>query len=331
MTESQSLTDCGPREEDSPARISHGAILLRRLRFLCAIAVSAAMFWYVGWRVVKPVDPAGPVSLLMADQSVMAMAQLLGLAVAAAGLAVAICGAGCADRGPMAVAVGLATLGLRGSQLDALAMYRMHPPSTLRAAADPYPAAALMAECWLWLALIAVGFIVGRWVDSWFTQPRAAQPNISDRRGSPRRSSDVRYHVAAVIVGAMVAWVVLSYALGSDKEPILKGQVYFAVGVAFWAAALVAHALFKTTSRVWSLFLVAVVASAAYFLAGPDHKSIVYAGQTGTYLNIPHLARPLPIEYAAMGALGALWERDWMRLFRAILGMSTDDGATATA
>jgi hypothetical protein len=311
-------------------RATAGEMLLRRIRFVCAIAVSAAMFWYVGWRVVKPFDPAGPVSLLMIDQGVIAMAQLLGLAIVASGLAVAICGHGSADRGPLAIAVGLATLGLRGSQLDTLVMYRLFPPSTVRQPVDPFPTTALMAECWLWLALIAVGFVVGHWVDSWFGPPvdrRTAAQNAPSRRTAGERSADVGYSVGAVIVASLAAWAALSFSLDSAREPILKGQMYFAIGVSFLLAGLIAHGFFKTGSRMWSLVLVAVVASLAYVLGAPSAKSLEHARATGTYLNLNPLARPLPIEYAALGALGALWERDWMHLLRALFGLSSDDRA----
>jgi hypothetical protein len=292
------------------------------------MALAATIFWYVAWRVVKPVDPSGPISLLLVDQGVICMAQLLGLAIVSSGLAVAICGAGAADRGPLAVAVGLAALGLRGSQLDMLVMYRIHLSSTSRVVVDPFPATALIAECWLWLALIAVGFVVGRWVANWFAPASgSASPAgaVHDRRGMGGHASDVRQGLSAVIVASFVAWAVLTFTIGSDKDPILKGQMYFSVGVSFLAAGLVAHWFFRGSSRVWSLILVAVVASAAYFLGAPDAKAIERARETGVYLVLKPIARPLPIEFAALGALGALWERDWMRLFRAVLGLSTDE------
>ena len=77
------------------------------------------------------------------------------------GLCVAITGPGSAHRGPLAVAVGLATLGLRGSQIDMLLLSRLsaQPPQ------NPFPTWGLIAETWLWLALIGVGLVVGRWVD----------------------------------------------------------------------------------------------------------------------------------------------------------------------
>lgn len=313
MTDSQVLTPTTDTSAEVEPLPGQGEILLSRLRFTAGMAVAATIFWYVGWEVARPTDPCGPVSLLMVDQGVTAMAQLLGLAIVCSGLAVAICGAGSADRGPLAIAVGLAALGLRGTQLDMLVLYRLNPPIGTDGAVDPFPTTALVAECWLWLALIAVGFVVGRWVESWFT-PRAPS---QEQRAAEDHSPDVRRGMGAVIVASLVAWSVLTFTLGTSADVLDKGQIYFGVGFSFLAAGLIAHWFFRVSSRIWSLIVVAVVASAAYLVTGPDSETIRHAGEQGLYLNLAPFARPLPLEYAALGAVGALWERDWMHTLRA--------------
>jgi len=295
-----------------------GRALIMRIRFLCAMAVSATIFWYVGWWVAGPIDPDGPVSLLMLDQNVVAMAELLGLSVISSGLAVAICGAGSAGRGPLAIAVGLASLGLRGSQLDVLVLYRLNPPATSPVGMDPFPVWALIAECWLWLALIAVGFVVGRWVGSWFEPVNKASPRSSS---AEEHSSDVRQGLGTIAITAVVAWIAITLAMGSGANPILKGQVYFSLGLAFLVGALVAHGFLRTDSRIWTLIAVAIVATVAYVFAGPDDAALAAAQQSGGYVNLRPIVRPLPIEYAALGAIGILIEDDAMRFFRALFGL----------
>jgi len=306
---------------DEPSAVvpaSGGEEFIRRVRLICAMAVSAVVFWYVGWRVVTPTDPGGPVTLLLVEQGIVAMAQLLGLAIVSSGLAVAICGARSANRGPMAIAVGLGALGLRGSQIDMLVLYRMPTPGIEQVAADPFPTTALIAETWLWLALIAVGFVVGRWVEGWFS-PTGTQ---ATEKRSAAYAADVRQSMAACVVASLVAWSILSFAIGTDAAPILKGQVYFGITLAFLVAGLIAQCFFETGSRVWSLVVVAIVASAAYLLGSPSQKDIAHAEAAGVYLNLSPMVRPLPLEWAALGALGALWERDWMHALRALFGLS---------
>jgi hypothetical protein len=307
-----------------------GLVLIMRLRFLLAMAVSATIFWYVGWWVTVPVDPQGPVSLLLVDQGVVAMAELLGLAVVASGLAVAICGpgaiatpSGSAHRGPLAIAVGLASLGLHGAQLDALVLYRLNPPGAGAIGLDPFPVWALIAECWLWLALISVGFVVGRWVEGWFSPGQTAPPASLP---TADHSSDVRQGLGTIAITALVAWTVLSFSIGTDANPILKGQIYFSLGLSFLLGALAAHWFLRTDSRPWALVAVAVVATVAYVFGEPDQETITAARELGTHVNIRPFARPLPIEFASMGAAGVLLEGEAMRFFLAMFGIRSEEG-----
>jgi len=310
-----------PAYVDEPlADTRGGRRLIRRIRFVCGMAVAAAIFWYFGRWAAKPIDPRGPITLLMVDQGVVGMAELLGLGVIASGLAVAICGAGSAERGPLAIAVGLATLGLRGAEMDSLVLYRM---TSLRISpADIFPTWGLVAETWLWLALIAVGFVVGRWVDSWFAQEgsEAAIKSLS-------KPTDFRQALGAIALAALVAWAAVSYTLGGERYPLLKGQIYFAVAVSFVAGSLVAHWFFQRAARVWLLLAVAIVATAAYMFGSPSTQSLADARQTGSYVNLRSIVRPLPLEYAAMGAIGALLEQDVMELLKALFGLQVDDDA----
>lgn len=302
-----------------------GQTLILRIRLLAAMGVSAAIFWYVGWWVAGPIDPQGPVSLLMLDQGIVSVAELLGLAVVASGLAVAICGAGSAARGPLAIAVGLATLGLRGSQLDALVLYRMSPPAGTAVALDPFPVWALISETWLWLALIGVGFVVGRWVEGWFAANGQATPAGPTRT---ERTSDVRQGMGTIAATTLVAWAVLSFTTGSDVHAILKGQVYFSTGASFLFGALVSHWILRTSSCTWTLVAVAVVAGGAYVFGQPEQTALAAARDAGTYVNLSSMARPLPLEFAALGAIGVLMEGDAMRFFRALFGLGTPASRT---
>ena len=314
MTDSAALTTGEPGAGPAPAQ--GGELFLARLRLICALAMAAAVFWYVGWWAVRPIDPQGPISLLMIDQGVIAMAKLLGLAVVTSGLAVAICGEGAAERGPLAIGVGLAALGLRGAQLDRLILYRNTLlPGSVANGGISFPTWELVAECWLWLALIAVGFVVGRWVESWSSPGRPSPP--------ADQSSDVRQGLGTIAVTALVAWAVLAYSVGSDADRILKGQVYFAIGISFLVGGMVAHAVLRTTSRMWGLVAIPLVVSVAYLLGRPEDATL--AVSHGAYVSLKPLAQPLPLEFAALGSVGILLETDAIRWLRSLFGLSTAD------
>lgn len=308
------------RPDPPPVAAPHdgsGQALVQRMRLLCAMAVSAVIFWYFGWRVAQPVDPGGAVSMLMIENGVVTMAELLGLAVVVSGLAVAICGAGSAERGPLAVAIGLATLGLRGAQMDKLVLYRLTSTDP-DVAAHPFPAFEFIAETWLWLALIGVGFVVGRWVESWFAPAREPAP---PGRRSIDHATDIRQGVGTVAVAFFVAWVLVSFITGDEDMPLLKGQVYFALYAAFLFASLIAHWFFQMTTRTWALVSIALVATVAYLYGQPSEKVFEEARAIGAYVPLASVARPLPIEYAAMGAIGVLVEVDVMAFFAAVFGL----------
>jgi hypothetical protein len=298
-----------------------GQTLIRQLRFLAAMAVSAAIFWHVGSWAVGAAEANGPVTLININQSVVAMAELLGLAVVAAGLAVAIRGAGSAECGALAIAVGLAALGLHGSQIDSLVLYRLGPALANEPPRDPFPTVALIAETWLWLALISVGFVVGKWVDSWHDDAdRAVRPGHE-------HAPDVRQVLGAVAVVTLVAWAVIAYCMGGEQNPLLKGQIYFSVAMGFMIGGMMAGWLFRFRSPIWMLVAVALVATGAYLIAGPDAESLREAQARGTYLDLRSMVRPLPIEYASMGAVGALLERSAMNMLRALFGMPPGEQA----
>jgi hypothetical protein len=196
-------------------------------------------------------------------------------------------------------------------------MSRITSPRAEQVTADPFPAWGLLAETCLWLALIAVGFVVGRWVDSWF------EPGLRSREArSPLDDiPEYRHSFGTVGVCSLVAYLVVAYASGSVDYPLLKGQIYFCVWLAFLLGTLMAQWIFPDGARVWLLAAVAIVAGTAYLFGSPDSRTLTAAKDTGAYVTLPLVSRPLPIEYAALGAIGALMEQDALAFLRALFGL----------
>ncbi len=324
------MTDSGTvstnAQEESAKAPGVGDEFVRRLRFLAAMVVAGAIFWRFGWWVARPVDPAGAVALLTIDQSVTVMEKLLGLSVVVSGLAVAICGAGSAERGPLAVAVGLASLAFRGGRMDALVLQRLSEASSVEsgsAATMVYPVWGFIAETWLWLALIGMGFVVGRWVEGWFS---AERESTAGGAASVDHGADIRQGAGTVVVAFVVALVTILYTAGAPETPLLKGQLYFSLILAFLVASIIAQWFFQTTAKVWPLAVIALVAMVAYIGWQPE---IDVTRQSGLYLTLAPPARPLPIEYAALGGIGVLMASDFLTMICVMFGLGPSDRPAA--
>ncbi len=272
--------------------------LAHRLRFLAALLVAAVMFWHVGFLAAGPEDSGAPVTLLLVRHRLLAMTELLGLALAGSGLAVAIAGPGASAAGPLAIAVGLAAMAWRGGAADLL-------PVCLPAEAGPWPARQLVFELWLWLGLIGVGAIAGRWVETWFSssEPRWERSRLlrspdSDAPHEPRRA------FGAVLVTAGIGLALTAVLGGSPVAAVQKGQVFFAVGASFYIGSVVALWLFPLQSGLWLLFSVALGGTVAYVFGAPALSEDTV--QRGAHLLLPVLARPLPIEFASLGTAGVI-------------------------
>ncbi len=272
-----------------------GGSLAARLRSVAALLVPALVFWYVGGWVAQPNDPHAPVTLLLVPNRFLVMIEMVGLAVVAAGLATAINGPRSAMYGPLGVAVGLAAVSIRGGDADLL-------PLCLPAALAPWPTRALIFEMWLWLGLIALGAVVGRWVDSWSSGPppqdsaRDVDEEIVDSAVELRRA------MLMIPVVAVLAYLLVQLFAGSPGSPLLKGQVFFSVGAAFYVAVAMAGVVLRVRSPMWLLASVAIAGTVAYVLAAPDVTPEQAARGARVVLN--GLVRPTPIQYAALGTIG---------------------------
>jgi len=267
--------------------------LIAQLRVASALAIAAAIFWNVGWLAIQPIDPEGPVTLVAISNRLTAYAAMAMLAVIAGGLGVLVAGHLSEIMGPVAVAAGLAALSARGAQSNMLGGY-------FTAAESGWPALGMIAETWLWLVLIGIGAIAGRWCASWIEGPplRARQPE--DR---PGEQSGLGAAIASAIVAAPPAYgLIMLLGLSADEE-VRKQQVFFSVGLGFFLAAMLARFALRPTSLWWPLLAIGAVATAAYMVSAPG------AGGQAVSLNELRtvreaVARPLPIEYAALGAIG---------------------------
>ena len=61
----------------------------------------------------------------------------------------------------------------------------------------------------------------------------------------------------------------------------------------------------------------------------PDLQALEVARKAGSYVTLRPIVRPLPIEFASMGAVGALLEQDAADFLRSLFGLGPVDGSEA--
>jgi hypothetical protein len=117
-----------------------------------------------------------------------------------------------------------------------------------------------------------------------------------------------RNGLAALAATAFVAGIATLILMGPTVGATYRGQVYFAVGIALFAGAFVAHRLVKTNPWPWvwlapfALGIVGLLLAALWpaLMLPPAYRQLN---------SIPAwaLARPLPIEMVGIGLVGSLW------------------------
>jgi len=118
---------------------------------------------------------------------------------------------------------------------------------------------------------------------------------------------DARKGVAALVVTTVVAGVVVFILTGPTAAATLRGQVYFAVLVGFFAGSFAAGRLVGASGALWywpAPFLLGII---GLIVAGIDPALLLSDAYTRDTIPAWGLTRALPIEMIGVGLVGALW------------------------
>jgi hypothetical protein len=277
-----------------------------KLILLLLCAVSAGLFYSVGWMVVRPVDPFGAVSLLNTASPVVALAELCGLAAVVAGLAAVLLRGRLPYAGTFVVAVGLAVMATRGSSADHLV--RFPPAGTSRSVLF----ALLAAEVVAWAVVIAVGVVAARMVDTWLgvdagDAPRSTQTPPARAEQTPISGRGVGSGLLLLLLCAVCAALLIRTMGGSLVTAIHKGQVYFSLSAGFYLATLLSVTVSRTRLIIWPLLAVVLISLLGY-LAGSQWPTptVVNDYRQLTHIMPNFACRALPVEYLSAGVAGAI-------------------------
>ena len=186
------------------------------------------------------------------------------------------------EAGLFCAAIGMVALSTRGGPMSYVLMYAPADAVFLR----------LAFETVLLFGCVAVGWYV-----------LLILRDNSLLHGEPLRDDDPDALPMTGLMALGVQVIAMIFLMALLAQTDRKAQVCWSVVIASLLSTLLAHSLFPARPSIWfwsGPFVVALIGYAiAWFGPGP-----LIGGDVGGFL--PQLARPLPIDYAALGTAGAL-------------------------
>jgi len=264
-----------------------------RARFVSALIVSLVILATIGFRVLRPWDPFGAISLLLVDGEFIFLLRASAVLLAACVLATIVLGARLSQFGTFAACVGLAYPVAKRGSMDYL-MVRLQAGGEFN---DPNLWGFLGLEMLAWTVPLAVMVIGSAVAERWINQSNNGPPT-----SQPGTGRVIVRGVSAVVVTSLVA-IALVVLLCRSCE---KGQVLFAVAAAFFLAALFGDWATGNRRVLWQVWAVPVVGLCAYGYTwfNPTRPAGLEAILT---LSPNNLSAVLPIEYLAAGTAGAIF------------------------
>ena len=195
------------------------------------------------------------------------------------------------EGGLFCATIGMLALSTRGGPLRYVLMFASGDGVFLR----------LGFETVVLFAIVAIG---------WYVLLILRDNNLL--RGEPLRDEDpdALPMMGLMALGAQVIGMIFLMMLLAQSDK--KAQVTWSIAISAFLSALLAHSLFPARPSIWfwsGPFVVALIGYViAWFGPGP-----LIGGEVGGFL--PQLARPLPLDYAALGTAGSImgyWtSRSW--------------------
>jgi hypothetical protein len=241
-----------------------------------------------------------PVVVLIGDGGVVAAVAILLLLLAGALVGELVSGRRDATAGLLVVGFALALWAWQGGTMDD--WLKMKNPI-----AGPPTAAAywpLLAEYVYWAVVVVAILTLAAW---WNRSPADARSGKNWRRvlGLDVTATARRDGITALIVSVVVAATLVLILMGPRVEHTHRGQVYFAIALAFVLAVLIARRVTGVRGVIWYLPGPLVVGIAGVLLAawkpglGAGYENINVIPAWG-------LVRPLPVQMVAVGVAAVL-------------------------
>lgn len=277
-----------------------------RVRILASLGIGALTVGAIGWPLVRPVDPLGPICMFTGEISTADAVILIALGFAAGALATLVCYPLGSALGPFAAPAGAAVLALSSGSMRNLLLYNQD----FQQRSQLY--AFLRWELLFWLAVCAAG-MAAVIITSRLLHTKTVLPGDSN---APVKSSS---KLSNGVIGAVAAAIVVYFTLGIFAQDLRhmdeklgtvvglagKGQIAFGVFVSVGFAAFLVRYLVKACYS-WAI----LGAAGAYFVM----FGRISGSSTLEYLvskwPVDYLPRSIygitPLQFTAFAFLGAL-------------------------
>jgi hypothetical protein len=269
-----------------------------RLLVIFSVLLCALLFWWAGGLLHIPLRAGYGGCLLSQPNPILSLVVALVLLMAGVIVGTALAGGVHSDAGLFSAAAGLLALSMRNGNMG----------DVLRGGAGRWTFAIIAAELLiLGFFLLMGGSLLNTLRTSGWIKDDSQRDGLKDLETS--LAAKVQALGAHAIVTALAVGLI---AQSDDKE-----QVVAAVMIGSYLASLASHSLFPVGQSAWLWCGPLVAGLAGYMLAAMSAGvSDWRIGLVGDHLGAS-LARPLPLDWAGAGTIGALagyWtSRRWMR------------------
>lgn len=316
------------------------SVLLRRTRYVVAIAVAALLFSLVGWHFAAPHPAMGGVSLLVWQNGLVAALVLAVLLLVATGICSLLVHPDSPHMGLFCALLGMAALSIKGGTIHMLVQYALEPRLHTPLPGMTYPRLGqlLLIECIQWAFIVFIAEVFARFLhDRVFSNTRWITRHSPDLPIEALRSHRLAPHghgllghahgwakvlqtdklprmaaaPLALLLNAALAVLLLKVFLQSED----KGQVLIGLFASFTLSTVVSYLLFSQAPMHAFLLALPVAAGVGYFWGST--VSPAYPGHAGFFM-----MRALPIDYFTAGMAGVIL--GYYGGFRWLLNMEPD-------
>ncbi|HOA75722.1 MAG TPA: hypothetical protein PL151_03845 [Phycisphaerae bacterium] len=303
--------------------------LVEKTRIGAAVAAAALLLYTMGWMVARPHDPNLAVTFVRSGRAVAATWPTLAVLTVVAGIiGTVLAGPRLPEAGVFAAAIGLAVLSLRGGSMQVLLAAEQATTEPARQAFMT----AMALDCLLWSGILLATWVAVTWAWRWVwlngnapallsgkPATSAAAPSAAKPAGGPGKAPKSASAAgtgagwsALVVTGVVGVFVVWLTAGRTPVANVHRGQTIAAVAAGLYLGAMAARYFTGVRDVRWYALAVPAVGLTAYLVGylssdmqwaeGPPYHYYKYLATTPSH----DLARPLPIEFVAVGMAAVL-------------------------